>query len=174
MRSHSYWPQNYSRVVFGCHVGGSDVISFSRTISPAKTTKTKNPRDGFGGKWQTSSRKKNTTCLRCSSFWCALLYKTICRKVWISTLTQSWFWMLLLCFEWCGILVWFSTLLLAFNRRRKRKAPNSRNKENRGGEEAKERYFLRDFPLKIFKGEFFSLKEQTLSPLSHTTSSQNT
>jgi hypothetical protein len=76
--------------------------------------------------------------------------------------------------EWCGILVWFSTLLLAFNRRRKRKAPNSRNKENRGGEEAKERYFLRDFPLKIFKGEFFSLKEQTLSPLSHTTSSQNT
>ena len=99
IRSHSYWPQNYSRVVFGCHVGGSDVISFSRTISPAKTTKTKNPRDGFGGKWQTSSRKKNTTCLRCSSFWCALLYKTICRKVWISTLTQSWFWMLLLCFE---------------------------------------------------------------------------
>ena len=62
MRSHSYWPQNYSRVVFGCHVGGSDVISFSRTISPAKTTKTTNPRDGFGGKWQTSSRKKNTTC----------------------------------------------------------------------------------------------------------------
>jgi hypothetical protein len=78
-----------------------------------------------------------------------------------------------------GILVWFSTLLLAFfTRRRKRragKAPNSRNKENRGAEEAKERYFLRDFPLKIFKGEFFSLKEQTLSPLSHTkTSSQNT
>jgi hypothetical protein len=87
--------------------------------------------------------------------------------------------MLLLCFEWCGILVWFSTLLLAFNnRRRKRRAgkapPPSRNKENRGAEEAKERYFLRDFPLKIFKGEFFSLKEQTLSPLSHTTSSQNT
>lgn len=106
MRSHSYWPQNYSRVVFGCHVGGSDVISFSRTISPAKTTKTTNPRDGFGGKWQTSSRKKNTTCLRalrCSSFWCALLYKTICRKVWISTRTQSWFWMLLLCFEWCRV-----------------------------------------------------------------------
>ena len=151
IRSHSYWPQNYSRVVFGCHVGGSDVISFSRTISPAKTTKTKNPRDGFGGKWQTSSRKKNKTCLRCSSFWCALLYKTICRKVWISTRTQSWFWMLLLCFEWCGILVWFSTLLLAFfTRRRKRragKAPNSRNKENRGAEEAKERYFFRDFPL---------------------------
>ena len=49
--------------------------------------------------------------------------------------------------EWCGILVWFSTLLLAFNRRRKRKAPNSRNKENRGAEEAKERYFFRDFPL---------------------------
>lgn len=152
MRSHSYWPQNYSRVVFGCHVGGSDVISFSRTISPAKTTKTKNPRDGFGGKWQTSSRKKNTTCLRalrCSSFWCAILYKTICRKVWISTRTQSWFWMLLLCFEWCGILVWFSTLLAFFNRRRKRragKAPPSRNKENRGAE-AKEIYFLRDFPL---------------------------
>jgi hypothetical protein len=53
--------------------------------------------------------------------------------------------------EWCGILVWFSTLLLAFfTRRRKRragKAPNSRNKENRGAEEAKERYFFRDFPL---------------------------
>ena len=163
MRSHSYWPQNYSRVVFGCHVGGSDVISFSRTISPAKTTKTKNPRDGFGGKWQTSSRKKNTTCLRCSSFWCALLYKTICRKVWISTRTQSWFWTLLLCFEWCGILVWFSTLLLAFfTRRRKRragKAPNSRNKENRGAEEAKEIYFLRDFPLNL-KGNFSASKER--------------
>ena len=50
-----------------------------------------------------------------------------------------------------SILVWFSHSLLAFfNRRRKRragKAPNSRNKENRGAEEAKERYFFRDFPL---------------------------
>jgi len=81
-----------------------------------------------------------------------------------------------------SILVWFSTLLLAFfNRRRKRragKAPNSRNEENRGAEEAKEIYFLRDFPLNLKKkGEFFSLKREeqtTLSPLSHTTSSQNT
>lgn len=49
-----------------------------------------------------------------------------------------------------SILVWFSHSLLAFfNRRRKRragKAPPSRNKENRGAE-AKEIYFLRDFPL---------------------------
>lgn len=95
MRSHSYWPQNYSRVVFGCHVGGSDVISFSRTISP-KTTKT-TKRDDFGGKWQTSSRKKSATCLRalrCSSFWCAILYTKRGRKVWIYLFarTQSWFW----------------------------------------------------------------------------------
>ena len=173
MRSHSYWPQNYSRVVFGCHVGGSDVISFSRTISPrAKTTKTKNPRDGFGGKWQTSSRKKNTTCLRCSSFWCALLYKTICRKVWISTRTQqSWFWMLSLCFEWCRVSSFgFPHSLLAFfNRRRKRragKAPNSRNKENRGAEEAKEIYFLRDFPLNL-KGNFSASKERNKQHFRH-------
>lgn len=162
MRSHSYWPQNYSRVVFGCHVGGSDVISFSRTISPAKTTKTKNPRDGFGGKWQTSSRKKNTTCLRCSSFWCAILYKTICRKVWISTLTQSWFWMLLLCFEWCGILVWFSTLLLAFNRRRKRSWKSttlSKQREQRSRRGKRDILFER-FSLKFLKGNFSASKER--------------
>ena len=91
IRSHSYWPQNYSRVVFGCHVGsGSDVISFSRTISP-KTTKT-TKRDDFGGKWQTSSRKKNATCLRalrCSSFWCAILYTKLGRKVWIYLRTHT-------------------------------------------------------------------------------------
>jgi len=70
--------------------------------------------------------------------------------------------MLLLCFEWCGILVWFSHSLLAFfNRRRKRragKAPPSRNKENRGAE-AKEIYFLRDFPLNL-KGNFSASKEE--------------
>lgn len=160
MRSHSYWPQNYSRVVFGCHVGGSDVISFSRTISPAKTTKTKNPRDGFGGKWQTSSRKKNTTCLRCSSFWCAILYKTICRKVWISTRTQSWFWMLLLCFEWCGILVWFSTLLAFFNRRRKRSWKSttlSKQREQRS--RGKRDILFERFSLK-FLGNFSASKER--------------
>lgn len=152
MRSHSYWPQNYSRVVFGCHVGGSDVISFSRTISPAKTTKTTNPRDGFGGKWQTSSRKKNTTCLRCSSFWCALLYKTICRKVWISTRTQSWFWMLLLCFEWCTVSSFgfprsSSRSLLGGGKEELEKHQTLETKRTRGAQEAKEIYFFRDFPL---------------------------
>ena len=38
------------------------------------------------------------------------------------------------------------------------KAPPSRNKENRGAE-AKERYFLRDFPL-ILKGNFSASKER--------------
>ena len=66
-----------------------------------------------------------------------------------------------LCFEWFSVLVWFSTLLAFFNRRRKRragKAPPSRNKENRGAE-AKEIYFLRDFPLNL-KGNFSASKER--------------
>ena len=189
IRSHSYWPQNYSRVVFGCHVGGSDVISFSRTISP-KTTKT-TKRDDFGGKWQTSSRKKNATCLRalrCSSFWCAILYKTRQKSVDISTHAHKVGFGRTLCFEWWCTqhpLVWFSTLFaLLFNHQRRKRSWKStlsrKKREQRSRGEAKERYtFLNKiFPYEC-KGEFFfSLKERQkrgthTSPLSHTTTSSH-
>ena len=66
--------------------------------------------------------------------------------------------MLLLCFEWCGILVWFSTLLAFFNRRRKRSWKSttlSKQREQRS--RGKREILFERFSLK-FKGEFFSLK----------------
>ena len=69
--------------------------------------------------------------------------------------------MLLLCFEWCGILVWFSHSLLAFfNLEEEKKSWKStklsKQREQRSRRGKRDILFER-FSLK-FKGEFFSLK----------------
>ena len=69
--------------------------------------------------------------------------------------------MLLLCFEWCGILVWFSTLLAFFNRRRKRSWKSttlSKQREQRS--RGKREILFERFSLKFLKGNFSASKER--------------
>ena len=66
--------------------------------------------------------------------------------------------MLLLCFEWCGILVWFSTLLAFFNRRRKRSWKSTTLSKQREQRSRGKRDILFERLSLKFKGELFSLK----------------